>query len=371
MKNPRYQKLAKTLCGHSTKIGAGENVLLDLWDTPVEMAEALIEEISARKAFAQVELHNARIDRKLAMSSGGKRLEIAGECSLNKMKKMDAYIAIRGASNIFENSDISHERMAEIAKAMKDSLDWRVGKTKWVILRWPTPSMAQLAQMSTEAFEDFYFDVCTMDYERMTEGMQAAKKLMESTDKVNIRGVGTDLRFSIKGMSAIPCGGQFNIPDGEIFTAPIIDSVEGVVTYNAPTIYNGVSFDQIRLEFKGGKIVDAQSPSNGDKLREILATDEGACRIGEFAMGFNPYVNKPMRDILFDEKIAGSFHFTPGQAYAEADNSNRSRIHWDMVCIQTPEMGGGEIIFDGKVIRKDGLFVGGEIEKLNPAYLKG
>lgn len=366
----RYQKLAKTLCGHSTKIGEGEHVLLDLWETPVEMAEALIDEISSRGAFAHVEIGNARIARKLAMSSGGDRLGVMSDCALYKMKKMNAYIAIRGAQNIFENSDVPQARMAEISKAMKEPVDWRVNKTKWVVLRWPNPSMAQLAQMSSEAFEKFYFDVCTMDYAKMDIGMQAMKNLMESTDKVEIKGNGTDVRFSIKGMKAIPCGGQYNIPDGEIFTAPIKDSVEGVIVYNAPTIYNGISFDSITLEFEKGKIVKATSPSNEAQLNKILTSDEGASYIGEFAMGFNPYVNRPMRDILFDEKIAGSFHFTPGQAYSEAYNGNDSRIHWDMVCIQTQEWGGGEIWFDGKLIRKDGLFIGEGIDKLNPDYLK-
>ena len=366
----RYIKLAKTLCGHSAKIKQGEHVLLDLWETPADMAEALIDEVSSRGAYAHVEIGNARIARKLALSSGGGRLAVAADCSLYKIKKMDAYIAVRGSQNIFENSDVPQDRMAEISAAMKESVDWRVNRTKWVVLRWPNPAMAQLAQMSTEAFENFYFDVCTMDYDKMDVGMNAMRKLMESTDKVHIKGVGTDLTFSIKGMKAIPCGGQYNIPDGEIFTAPVRDSVNGVVTYNAPTIYNGISFDQITLEFKDGKIVRAGSPSNETMLRKILSSDEGASYVGEFAMGFNPYVNRPMRDILFDEKIAGSFHFTPGQAYSEADNGNKSRIHWDMVCIQTPELGGGEIWFDGKLIRKDGLFVGGDIEKLNPDYLK-
>jgi len=368
--DPRYIKLAKTLCRHSANLKAGEHVLLNLWETPVEMAEAIIKEVAEIGAYPHAELGNPRVSRALAMSSGGDRLSVAADCSLYKMKKMNSYIAIRGSQNIFENSDVSQDRMAEISLAMKESVDWRVNKTKWVVLRWPNPAMAQLAQMSTEAFEDFYFQVCTMDYAKMTPGMEAMKRLMESTEKVHIKGGGTDLRFSIKGMKAIPCGGQYNIPDGEIFTAPVRDSVEGKVTYNAPTIYNGISFDSVTLEFSKGKIVKAGSPSNDEKLRKILSTDDGAAYIGEFAMGFNPYVNRAMRDILFDEKIAGSFHFTPGQAYAEADNGNKSRIHWDMVCIQTPEFGGGEIYFDGKLIRKDGLFVGGEIEKLNPDYLK-
>lgn len=369
--DPRYSKLAKTLCGHSAKIAQGEHVLLDLSETPAEMAEALIAEISARGAYPHAEISNPRISRALALAATPERLAVAAECALEKIKKMDAYIAIRGAANIFENSDVPQANMAKIAAAMKPAVDWRVNKTKWVVLRWPTPAMAQQAQMSSEAFEDFYFRVCTMDYDRMEEGMEAARRLMESADKVHITGPGTDLSFSIKSMPAIPCGGQYNIPDGEIFTAPVRDSVEGTVSYNAPTVYNGISFDSITLTFEKGKIVDAKAGAKTAALKKILSCDEGASRIGEFAMGFNPHITSPMRDILFDEKIAGSFHFTPGQAYENADNGNRSRIHWDMVCIQTPEWGGGEISFDGKVVRRDGLFVGEGIEKLNPQYLLG
>ncbi len=369
--DPRYSKLAKTLCGHSAKIAQGEHVLLDLSETPAEMAEALIAEISARGAYPHAEICNPRINRALALAATPERLAVAAECALEKIKKMDAYIAIRGAANIFENSDVPQANMAKIAAAMKPAVDWRVNKTKWVVLRWPTPAMAQQAQMSSEAFEDFYFRVCTMDYGRMEEGMEAARRLMESADKVHITGPGTDLGFSIKSMPAIPCGGQYNIPDGEIFTAPVRDSVEGTVSYNAPTVYNGISFDSITLTFEKGKIVDASAGAKTAALKKILSSDEGASYIGEFAMGFNPHITSPMRDILFDEKIAGSFHFTPGQAYENADNGNRSRIHWDMVCIQTPEWGGGEISFDGKVVRRDGLFVGEGIEKLNPQYLVG
>jgi aminopeptidase len=237
------------------------------------------------------------------------------------------------------------------------------------VLRWPSPSMAQLAGMSTEAFEDFYFRVCTLDYARMAPGMKALAAQMMKTDKVHIKGPGTDLRFSIKGIKALPCGGRHNIPDGEVFTAPVKNSVQGHVTYNAPTIYQGIAFDGIRLEFKDGRIVHATCNGNSEKLNQILDSDFGARSIGEFAIGFNPHVLNPMRDILFDEKIAGSFHFTPGQCYEETENGNRSQVHWDMVCIQRPEYGGGEIYFDGKLIRKDGLFVPKALQALNPDKL--
>jgi aminopeptidase len=230
--------------------------------------------------------------------------------------------------------------------------------------------MAQMAGMSTEAFEDYFFKVCTLDYSRMKSGMKALKALMENTDQVRIKGPGTDLTFSIKGISAIACGGQHNIPDGEVFSCPVRDSVEGHVQFNAPTIYQGTAFDSVRLAFKKGKVVEA-SANNTERLNAILDSDEGARYIGEFALGFNPYIQEPMRDILFDEKIAGSFHFTPGQAYERADNGNRSQVHWDLVCIQRPEYGGGEIYFDHQLVRKDGLFVPKEIQALNPEHLVG
>jgi aminopeptidase len=253
-------------------------------------------------------------------------------------------------------------------KLLKPVLDQRVNKTKWVVLRWPTSSMAQMAGMSTEAFEDFFFRVCTLNYSKMEGAMKPLVALMNDTDRVRITGPGTDLNFSIRGISTIACSGAHNIPDGEVFSCPVKDSVQGHIQYNAPTIYQGTGFDSIKLAFKNGRITDATG-SNTKRINEILDTDDGARFIGEFALGFNPFILEPMRDILFDEKIAGSFHFTPGQAYDDADNGNRSQVHWDLVCIQRPEYGGGEIYFDDKLVRKDGKFVLEELKALNPENL--
>lgn len=252
---------------------------------------------------------------------------------------------------------------------MKPVLDQRVNETKWVVLRWPTPSMAQLAGMSTEVFEDFYFDVCTLDYAKMAKAEEVLKERMERTDKVRLIGPkDTNLEFSIKGISAVPCVGDRNIPDGECFTAPVKNSVNGIIHYNAGTIHNGKPFDDIRLVFKDGKIIEATG-SDTKSLNEILDIDEGARYVGEFSIGFNPHIKHAMRDILFDEKISGSIHFTPGQAYKDADNGNRSKLHWDMVLIQTEEFGGGEIWFDDELIRKDGRFVPSYLHCLNPENL--
>jgi aminopeptidase len=265
-------------------------------------------------------------------------------------------------------SDVPSEKMKLVARKLKPVLDWRVKKTRWCVLRWPSPSMAQQAGMSTEQFEDFYFKVCTLDYAKMVPGMNALKELMQRTDQVEIRGPGTDLRFSIKQIPAIICGGTHNIPDGEVFTAPVKTSVQGEISFNAGTIYQGSAFDAVRLEFKNGKIIDATA-NNSNKLNKILDSDPGARFIGEFSLAFNPHILHPMRDILFDEKISGSFHFTPGQAYEEADNGNRSQVHWDMVNIQREDYGGGTIHFDGKLIRENGRFVPKPLQALNPERL--
>jgi len=364
MHDDRFEKLAKLLVGYSIRLKRNETVLVEAFDIPDEMTIALIRAVRKAGGVPFAQTYYTRVNRALALEASDRQLNLMASHELARMKKMNAYIAVRGSNNITELSDVPPEKMKLIGRKMRRVQDQRVKKTKWVVLRWPTPSMAQLAGMSTEAFEDFYFDVCTLDYRKLLPGMKALKRLMEKTDHVQIKGPGTDLRFSVKGIPAVICGGDRNIPDGEVFSCPVKDSVEGHVTFNAPSIYQGIAFDGIRLEFKSGKVVDATS-NETQKLNKILDSDPGARYIGEFSLGFNPRVFQPMRDILFDEKIAGSFHFTPGQAYEEADNGNRSQVHWDMVNIQRPDYGGGEIYFDGKLLRKNGKFLPNQLHSLN------
>jgi aminopeptidase len=365
MHDARIDALARQLVRYSTSIGKGQKVLIDLHDVPDSIGLALIRETRSRGALPFLRLHQGRLTREMLKGAVDEQYAVLAKHLLAEMKDMDAYIAVRGGHNIAETSDVPAENMKLAMRHMRPVLDHRIKKTRWCVLRWPSPSMAQQAGMSTEAFEDFYFKVCLLDYKALVPAMKALKKLMDATDQVEITGPGTDLRFSIKDIPAIVCGGNYNIPDGEVFTAPVRDSVEGFVTYNAPTIYQGIPFDGIRLEFSKGKIVKAEAGAKTKQLNRILDSDAGARFIGEFALGFHPAIREPMRDILFDEKIAGSFHFTPGQAYEEADNGNRSQVHWDMVNIQRKDWGGGEIRFDGKLIRKDGVFLPKALAKLN------
>ena len=373
MKDPRIAKLADVLIGYSTHVQPGEKVLVEAYDIPDDVVTALVTRIAEAGGLPFVTVKRNSVLRALYNNATEEQMRLTGEFERARMAEMDAYIGVRGSENSTELSDVPDERMK-----LQRSLWWnpvhsqtRVPHTKWVVLRWPTASMAQQAGMSTEAFEDFYFDVCTFDYAKLDPVIAPLKRLMDATDKVRLTGPGTDLRFSIKDIPTIPCTGNANIPDGEIFTAPVRDSVSGTIAFNTPTIYQGTVFEGVTLVFEQGKIVRATSVGGTETmLNQILDSDEGARYIGEFSLGFNPYVMQPMKDILFDEKIAGSFHFTPGGAYDEAFNGNRSTVHWDMVFIQRPEFGGGEVYFDDVLVRKDGLFVLDDLLPLNPENLK-
>ena len=369
MTDPRLTKLAKLLVEYSTGLKKGERVLVDATDIPDEFTVELLRAIRRAKAVPLVEVRHTRITRELLRDTDAVHSGLVRDTEMFRMKKVQAYMAIRGSANANENADVPSDRMALYSKTLRPVLNYRVNKTKWVVLRWPTPSMAQAAGMSTEAFENLYFDVCTMDYPKMGRAMVPLEHRMRDADEVRIKGPGTDLRFSIKDIGAKMCKGDRNIPDGEVFSCPVKTSINGAIQFNTPTLYAGTKFENVRLEFKNGKVVNATS-SNTKRLNEILDTDAGARYTGEFSLGFNPYILNPMCDILFDEKIAGSLHLTPGQAYEECDNGNRSAVHWDMVLIQRPEWGGGEIWFDRELIRKDGKFVPKDLKGLNPESLK-
>jgi aminopeptidase len=370
MADSRYDRLAETLVHYSCALQPGDHVIIEAIDVPDAFTRRLVR--CAAKAGAQpmVWLKNQAINRELMLHATEAQMRLLGEMERGAMEKADAYIGIRGADNVSELSDVPPERRDVYDRfAWKPvHIDVRVNQTRWVVLRWPSPSMAQLALASTEAFEEFYFRVCTLDYARLSKAMEPLKARLEATSAVRLVAPGTDLTFSIEGIPAILCDGHRNIPDGEVFTAPVRESVEGTIRYNAPTVYQGVTHENVAFRFEKGRIVEASS-SNPRHLQKVLDTDEGARYIGEFSIGCNPHITQPMKDILFDEKIAGSIHFTPGNAYEDAFNGNRSQIHWDLVLMMAPEHGGGEIYFDGQLVRKDGLFVVEDLEALNPERL--
>ena len=368
----RIKILAKNLVNYSMKVQKDDKVLVHYTGPSTgDLARQVIKEVYKVGGVPFSEYTNTSVQREVLLNCTKEQMELMAKRDAAFMEEMDCYVGIRGSDNISELSDVQSHNMAIYEKYYSTPVhhDVRVKKTRWVVLRYPNSAMAQLADTSLERFEDFYFDVCNLDYSKMLVAMERLVELMNKTDKVKILGTGTDLEFSIKDIPAIPCAGEANIPDGEVYTAPVKKSINGILTYNVPAVFQGFTFENISLTFRDGQIIDARA-NDTQRLNKILDTDEGARYIGEFAIGVNPYITKPMKDTLFDEKIMGSFHFTPGNCYENTSNGNKSAIHWDLICIQTPEYGGGEIYFDDVLIRKDGRFVIPELESLNPENLK-
>ncbi len=369
MRDLRLEKLAKTLLNYSVEAKKGEVVFIQGPIDSKPLVLELVKEINKLGAVPRVSITDPDITRLNMLGMDDERMGKIKEWGTSVYEDAECSIRIGASNNDYASVDVPQETLMKFSKAMRPVSDIML-KKKWVLLIYPTPAQAQKAKMSNETFYDYVIDVSSVDYSLMNDAFIPLKELMEKTDKVRIVGPGTDLSFRIKGIAAIPCAGEFNIPDGEIFTAPLKDSVNGVIQYNTASPQSGDVFTNVKLTFKNGKIIEVSS-EGGDqvKLNKIFDTDEGARYVGEFAIGVNPLITKEMGNILFDEKIAGSIHFTPGMCYEEASNGNVSAIHWDLVLIQTPEYGGGEIYFDDVLIRKDGRFVIKELEELNPENL--
>jgi aminopeptidase len=364
----RIDKLAQTLIHHSCRLQPGQKVLIEAFDLPEpDLICRLVDETYRLGAIPLVVLKSNSVLRSLYRGATEASMQLPGKFEAAAMSEMDAYIGIRGAANSNEFADVPPDKMDLYQKHWWQPvhIQLRVPRTRWVVLRYPTPSMAQAAGQSSEQFENFYFTVCTADYSRMAAELQPLKARMEAADQVHIRAPDTDLTFSIKDIPVVPCSGECNIPDGECFTAPVRTSVNGTIRFNTSSRYQGTVFDGIRFEFRDGKIVSASCRNATDRLNQILDSDEGARYIGEWSLGTNNHILHPMLDTLFDEKIGGSFHLTPGNAYDEADNGNRSRVHWDLVLIQRADYGGGEIWFDNELIREDGFFLPTDLQPLN------
>jgi len=365
MIEPRNDKLADILVNYSCAVKKGDLVYIALrGTTTLDLGKTLIRKVTEAGGVPFWYYSDESMMRQFLLRFTDEQLKKYAVFHLSMAKRTDCYISISGSHNAFDLADIPPEKMRLYKRLFYQPVfaEQIIKKARWVALRFPNDAMAQLAQKPQEVFEQFYYDVCCIDYHKMSKAMDPLVKLLEETDQVQIKGKDTDLTFSIKGMNVIKCDGHRNIPDGEIFTAPVRTSINGVITYNAPSLYEGAVFDNIRFEFKNGKIVKATCSQGEEKINHILDTDPGARYVGEFAMGLNPMIKEPMKDTLFDEKIGGSFHLTPGRAYDDAPNGNKSAIHWDLVTIQRPDYGGGEIWFDGRLIRKDGRFVVPELK---------
>jgi len=372
MHDPRNDRLADIIVNYSLKLTKGEKVLIQGTGFSSEpLIRAIVKAAKTAGALPIYKFENQETLREWLKDASPEQIELAAESDAYQMKMMDAYVGFTAPENSLELSDLPGKTMQLFKEKYQGPVHMkiRLPDTRWVVLRYPTASFAQAAEMSMEAFEDWFYKVCTVDYEKMGRAMEPLKILMEKTDKVRILGPGeTDLSFSIKGIPVIPCAGEMNLPDGEIYTAPVKDSVNGVIAYNTSSIQDGFKYTDIRFRFEDGRIVEATANDN-KRINMVLDIDEGARFVGEFAIGVNPYVDHPVNSTLFDEKIRGSIHFTPGNSYDDAFNGNNSALHWDIVLLQEKQNGGGEIWFDDVLIRKDGRFVLRELDGLNPENL--
>jgi len=369
----RIQKLSQQITDYSVDVKEGDRVIImaNLSDNSLPVIKSLIEEIYKAGGMPFLDLYSYELERKIFMGTTKEHMEIMAGRDAEFVKSMDCCIMLDETDNACELSDVPEEKLNLYHEYWEKPVIYdNLGHLKWCYMQWPNKAMAQSAGMSLEGFEDFFFKVCSLDYAGMEKAMEPLVELMEKTDRVHITGPGTDISFSIKGIPAVALAGHYNLPDGEILTAPVKDSVNGVVTFNTTSSFYGTDYDNICLEFKDGRVIKATANLT-EELNNVLKLDDGSSCVGEFAFGVNPYIENVMNNILFDEKIKGSFHIALGNCYEMADNGNSSSIHWDIISIQTPEYGGGEIWFDDTLIRKDGLFVLPELEGLNPEHLIG
>jgi len=369
MRDVRITKLAELLVNHSCSLTTGEKVLIESINAPNEIVISLIRAAKAAGASPVVIQKDDQLIRELARTCTVDDVKLMARCELAMLKEMDAFISIRGVPNAHEYADVPPDKRSLLLENYIEPvhLQYRNANLKWVALRWPTSAFAQRAGMSTEAFEDFFFEASTLDYAKLEQAMTPLAELLDETDIVRIVGPGdTNLKFSIKGISQYKSAGYHNVPDGELFTAPIKDSIEGRICYNVRSTFYGHTFENICFDFHQGRVVNAVCSQNIDALNKLLEQDDGAAYVGEFAFGVHPLITRPIDDILFDEKMTGTIHLAQGNSYPMCDNGNRSAIHWDLILDQREKMGGGSVFFDDALVRQAGVFVLPQLAALNP-----
>lgn len=367
----RVKKLSRLLTGYSCGLQPGEKVLIEYEGKETRtLVRQLIRDVYGLGAVPFVAERDASVLREVLMEASGEQLELQYGLELQRMEQMDAFIGIRGGDNIAELSDVPPEKLQLYDRLTLPVDEQRVNGTKWVILRYPNPSMAQLAGKSLAGFEDFFFDVCTMDYGRMSQAMDELAALMNRTDRVRLAGPGTDLTFSIKGIPAVKCDGKANIPDGEVYTAPVRDSVNGVIRYNAASEMEGFVYENVRFEVENGKIIRAEAQRHGEDqpsagrgrrsqvFRRVCHRRESLCAASHEG---HPLRRKDLRQLSFD---AGAGLRRRGQRKPVSDSLGSGHGAagglWP----------GGEIWFDDVLIRKDGRFVIDGLRPLNPENLR-
>lgn len=377
MLDTRLDQLAELLLTHSLRLTSGELFEINAGAAAKPLIKALMKRAHRLGAVPYVRLEDDELQRLFfgfIDANHPENTQAVFEKQIEWEKARWAHLAAHVDIGVDENdaelSAADPRAVSLYRAAMRPIRDIRIDERRWVYLHWPTMADAQKANMCYDDLYEFFLRSALVDYARMRQSMQPLIDLMLRTDAVHIKGPGTDLQFSIRDMPVVPCFGERNIPDGEVYTAPVKESANGVIQYNTALHMLGRQYHDPRLVFENGRIVQASCANDTQGLNRLLDTDEGARYLGEFALGVNNEITSPMGNTLYDEKIGGSFHLTPGCAYASAFNGNKSSLHMDIVCLQSAPYG-GEIYFDNTLIRRDGLFLPPELCGLNPEKSAG
>ena len=351
----QVNRLAEILVRHSVKAKRGEIVRISGSELSRPLALAVYREVLRAGAHPLPAIGFEEAQRIFLEEASGDQIRHLPPTKRYEAMRIDADIVIVAPSNTRQLSHIPPKRMAERRKALKPISEIVLRRVRWVLTNFPTEALAQECDRSLPEYERFYYRAVEQDWAAMARMLRRAKRIMEKSRSVRIVGKETDLAFSIGGRKAIPCAGEYNMPDGEIFTAPVETSVEGKVYFEFPAIAGGREVAGIRLRFEKGKVVEATAEKNGTYLTEMLAADPGACRLGEFGIGANEGVTSFTRDILLDEKMGGTIHLAVGRSYPESGGRNRSAVHWDMIKDLRKE---GELFLDGRPVLRTGRLFG-------------
>lgn len=360
----QVNRLAEILVGYSVKAKRGETVRISGSELSRPLALAVYREVLRAGAHPLLAIGFEEAGRIFFEEASGEQIRHLPPTKRYEAKRIDADIIILAPSNTRHLSHIPPKRMADRRKALQPISEIILRRVRWVLTNFPTEALAQECDRSLPEYERYYFRAVSQDWPAMAKTLRRTKRILENSREVRIVGKETDLAFSIRGRKAIPCAGEYNMPDGEIFTGPVETSVEGRIFFEFPAIAGGREVSGIRLVFRGGKVVEATAEKNESYLREMLAADAGACRLGEFGIGANAGVTEFTRDILLDEKMGGTIHLAVGRSYPESGGRNRSAVHWDMIKDLRKE---GELFLDGKPVLRTGYLFG----KVPPGMRKG
>jgi aminopeptidase len=336
---------------YSTKVRKGDNVLIQITDYGRELATEIYKEASRLGASPLIVTVPTEAVRGYYELTSEEYLQVFPRHYYELIRASDVIISIASDENRRALSGIDPKKISARSLTVKKISDERL-KKRWCVTQYPTPAYAQEAEMSLKEYEDFVYSAILLDWKKEAEKMSRIKRIMDRTDRVQIIGEKTDLTLSIKGRTAIVGDGTHNMPDGEVFTAPLENSAEGKIFFDLPAIRHGKEVQDIKLTFEKGEITDYSASKNEDLLRAMIETDEGSRRLGELGIGANRGITKFTKNILFDEKMAETIHLAIGMAYKECGGKNESAVHWDML----KTMKHGQIVMDGEIIQKDGKF---------------